>query len=337
MSVKSLAQTRWKLEPNRVTIYPYGLSYILSAVLTVIFAVIMFLYVRYQNTSISDSLPLFLVLLLIIVLFWGFAGTSVEFDNHTGTMRKKLMGFIPVTTIPFAKLQGISPVSSLYGSYKYRLFRKDNKYGKGILVSCAYTKNDDPNAVAFVDEAATTIHSYLDVHDSPTDYVTEPITVYKYFVEQGGKYILKKNKIGSTILGLALLVIGLHELTPGAWLGHDLSIGRICMLIFTIVGGPAIVLAGFTNITLDTKGRTLERKSPIGLGNRLYSFDDFNGVQTVRKSMNFIYSGTEVQLYFVKPGTEKQEVIVLQSFYKTSNVERFVQEVHNIINGSIPS
>ncbi|MFD1257966.1 hypothetical protein ACFQ3S_14250 [Mucilaginibacter terrae] len=331
MSVKSLSQTRWKLEPDRVTVYPYGLSYILSGVLAVCFAVILLLYVKYQNTTINDSLPLVLVLLLTVVLFWGFAGTSIVFDNRKGNMRKLLMGFIPVTTIPFAKLQGISPVSNLYGSYKYRLFRKDNKYGKGLLVSCAYTKNDDQNAVAFVEEAATTIHSYLDAHDSPSDYVTEPITSYKYFEEQDGKYLLKKNKIGSTLLGLALLAIGIHELTPGAWLGHDLSIGRICMLIFTIVGGPAIILAGYTNITLDTTVRTLERKSPIGLSNRRYSFDDFNGVQTVRKSMNFIYSGTEVQLYFLKPGAEKQEVIVLQNFYKTSNVERFVQEVNTIM------
>jgi len=335
MSVRSLSQTRWKLESDRVTIYPYGLSYILSGILAVGFAVILFVYVKYQNTTIGDSLPLVLMLLLTVVLFWGFAGTSIVFDNSTGNMRKLLMGFIPVTTIPFAKLQGISPVSNLYGSYKYRLFKKDNKYGKGILVSCAYTKNDDPNAVAFVEEAVTTIHSYLDAYDSPTDYVTEPITSYKYFEEKDGKYLLKKNKIGSTLLGLALLAIGVHELTPFAWLGHDLSIGRICMLIFTLVGGPAIILAGFTPITLDAIGRTLERKSPIGLSNRRYSFDDFNGVQTVRKSMNFIYSGTEVHLYFLKPNAEKQEVIVIQSFYRTSNVERFVQEVHSIINGSI--
>lgn len=331
MSLKSLAQTRWKLEPERVTIYPYGLSYILSAVLAVAFAVILFLYLKYQNASLSDSLPLVLVLLLIVVLFWSFAATSIEFDNRSGNMRKLLMGIIPLTTIPFAKIQGISPVSNLYGSYKYRLFRKDAKYGKGVLVSCAYTKNDDPNAVAFVDEAVTTIHSYLDAHDSPSDFVSAPITSFKYFEEQNGQYILKKNKVGSTILGLALLAIGIHELTPGAWLGHDLSIGRICMLIFTIVGGPAIILAGFTSVTFDTIKRTIERKSPIGLGNRLYSFDDFNGIQTVRKSMNFIYSGTEVQLFFIKPAAEKQEVIVLQSFYRSSNVERFVQEVNALI------
>ena len=331
-SIKSLSQTRWKLEADRVTIYPHGLFYVLSAVLAVAFAAIGFLYVKYDNASLSDAIPLILLLLLVVVLFWGFAGTSVEFDNRSGVMRKKLFGFIPVNSIPFAKLHAINPVTSLYGSYKYRLFRKDAKYGKGIQVSSAYGKNDDPNAIAFVEEAANTIHGFFEKHDSPGDYNPAPITTYRYFNVEGGKYLLKKNKIGSTVLGLVLLAFGIHELTPNAWLDQDMSIGRICLLLFTVLGGPAIILAGFTSVVFDTMKQTVERKSPIGLGNRIYAFDDFNGVQTVRKSMNFIYSGTEVQLYFLKPGTDKQDVMVLQSFFRTSQVERFVQEVHSILN-----
>jgi hypothetical protein len=331
MSIKSLVQTRWKLEPDRVTIYPYGLCYILSAVLAVLFSGLLFVYLKYQNSSLNDAFPLVFILLLIVVLFWCFAGTSIEFDNISGTMRKKLMGFLPITSIPFSKLQGISPVSNLYGSYKYRLFRKDAKYGKGILVSSAYTKNEDPNAISFVEEAATTIHQYLDAYVLPTDYISAPITTYKYFAEQGDKFLLKKNKIGSTILGLILLGVGIHELMPGAWLGNELAIGRIFMLAFLIVGGGAIFLAGYTQVTFDVIHRTLERKSPIGLGNRIYSFDDFNGIQTIRRSMNFIYSGTDVQLFFLQRGTDKEEAIVLQSFNKSSNVERFIQEVNSIM------
>ncbi|WP_010603008.1 hypothetical protein [Pedobacter agri] len=73
------------------------------------------------------------------------------------------------------------------------------------------------------------------------------------------------------------------------------------------------------------------RKNPIGLGNKTYSFDHFNGIQTVRKSTNLIYSGTDVQLYFLKPGDQKEEVMVLSSFFSTKKVERFVAEVNSII------
>lgn len=331
MSIKSLIQTRWKMEPGRVTIYPYGLSYILSAVLAVLFAGLLFIYVKYDHATLTGAFPLILVLTLILLLFWCFAGTSIEFDKQSGTMRKKLMGFLPIISIPFSKLHGIIPVSNLYGSYKYRMFRKDAKFGKGILVSCSYTKNDDANAIAFVEEAATTIHQYLEAYALPSDEVNTPVTTYKYFIEQGSRFLLKKNKIGSTILGLLLLGIGIHELMPDAWLGNELAMGRIFMLLFLIIGGGAILLSGYTNVTFDTVNRTLERKSPIGLGNKLYSFDDFNGIQTVRKSVNFIYSGTDVQLYFLKRGTDKEEAIVLQSFTRSRNVERFVQEVNSIV------
>lgn len=332
MSLKSLSKTRWEIEPNRVVIYPFGLYYIFAGILAMIFSGLLLTYISYQNTTIAASLPLVLVILLIVVLFWGFATTYIEFDNQQGRMRKMFLGFLPVKNIPLEKLKGIIPVTNLgLGSYVYRLYRKDAQYGKGIVVSSGYGKNDDPNAVAFVNEAVSVIHSYLDQYDTPADFVTAPVTSYKYFDQEGGDFILKKNKIGSVLLGLVLLAIGIHELTPGAWLAQDLSIGRICLLLFLLVGGPAIILVGFTTVTLSTFKKTIEKTSPISWGNQSHRFEDFVGIQTVRKSMNLIYSGTEVHLYFQKPDTDKQEVMILQSFYRTSNVDRFIKELNSIM------
>lgn len=331
MSLKSLSKTRWKIESDRVTIYPYGLSYILAAVLAIIFGAGYLFYVQSLQNSMESSMPLLLVLLVIIVLFLGWARTSIEFDVNSGIMRKKLMGFLPITSISFSRIYGISPVSNTMGSYTYRVFKKDNRYGKGILVSCSYVKNDDPNATAFVDEVITTIHRQLEVHDSPEDFRPQVIDNYTFFNVQGGSYTLKKNRIGSVVFGTLLLAVGIHELTPYAWMGHETNIGRICFLLFTLIGGPSIILAGFTNITLDKTSRLLTRTNPIGIGNKTYSFDNFNGIQTVRRSTNFIYSGTEVQVYFLKPGTQKEEAIALQSFFSTRKVERFVAELNSII------
>ncbi|MFW0718574.1 hypothetical protein [Pedobacter sp. N23S346] len=331
MSLKSLSKTRWSIAPDRVTIYPYGLSYILAAVVAIIFAAGYFFYTRSMQNSMESSMPLLLVLIVIVILFVGWAGTSIEFDINSGIMRKKLMGFLPISSIPFSRIHGISPVSNMMGSYTYRVFKKDNRYGKGILVSCSYGKNDDPNAIAFVDEVITTVHRHLEAHDSPEDFMPQTIENYTFFNVQGGTYTLKKNRIGSIVFGTLLLAIGIHELTPYAWLGHDINIGRIFFLLFTLIGGPAIILAGFTDITIDKTSRLLTRTNPIGLGNKTYSFDNFNGIQTVRKSTNFIYSGTEVQVYFLKPGTQKEEAIALQSFFSTRKVERFVAELNSII------
>lgn len=331
MSLKSLSKTRWRIEPNRVIIFPYGLSYILATVLAIIFAAGYLVYIYYLHNSLESSIPLLLVLVVIIVLFMGWAGTCIEFDISEGVMRKKLMGFLPIRSIPFSRIYGISPVTNLAGSYTYRVFKKDNRYGKGLLVSCAYGKNNDPNALAFVDEVIAPVHGYLEAHDGPEDIKPLKIERYEFFNVEGSAYIIKKNRFRSILFGLILLAIGIHELTPGAWLGYGWSIGRICFLLFTLIGGPAIILSGFTDVTLDINSRLLTRTNPIGLGNCAYSFDDFNGLQTVRKSTNFIYSGTDVRVYFLKPRSQKEVAIVLQSFFSTRKVERFVAEVNSII------
>lgn len=331
MSLKSISKTRWKITPNLFTIYPYGLSYILAAILAVIFAFGFFIYIYHLQNSLASSTSLLLILISILVLFVAWAGTSVEFDVSDGMMRKKLFGFLTISSIPFSRIYGINPVSNMMGGFKYRVFKKEDRYGKGILVSCDYGKNDDPNAIAFVDEVITPIHRLLEEHDRPEDFKPLVIDDYRFFNVQGGVYTIKKNRIGSIIFGLVLLGIGIHELTPNAWLGHELSLGRICFFLFTFIGGPAITLTGFTQVTLNKSSRLLTRKNPTGLGNKTYSFDDFNGVQTVRKSTNLIYSGTDVQVYFLQPQKKKQDVIVLQSFFSTRKVKRFIAELKSII------
>jgi hypothetical protein len=96
MSLKSLSKTRWKIDPDRVIIYPYGVFYVFTAIIAVLFTGLLLLYINYQNTTLSESLPFIFLLLLIVVLFWGYAATHIEFDNGKGRMRKMLMGFIPL-------------------------------------------------------------------------------------------------------------------------------------------------------------------------------------------------------------------------------------------------
>lgn len=43
------------------------------------------------------------------------------------------------------------------------------------------------------------------------------------------------------------------------------------------------------------------------------------------------YSGTDVQVYFLRPDKQKEDVLVLSSFFGTKKVERFVAEVNSIL------
>jgi hypothetical protein len=327
MSLKALTKTRWKIEPDRVTVYPYGTFYILAAVLAILFSGILFLYMKYQNTTVTESLPLVFFLLILVVLFWSFAATYVEFDNARGQARKMVMGFLPTATISFAKLQGIDAVSNMAGSYNYRLFQRDDRYGKGIVVSTGYTKNDDPNAIAFVSEAVPVIHGFLDQHGSPTGDVTEPITVYKFFDEKHGKYSIKNKKAGAIIF--SLFFFGL-----GVWLFNAPANSAIMMAMMTLLMfflGFVFINAAFTTITFDPANQMIRRTGLLKFLNREYHFGAFAGVQTVRHTVNLIYTRTSVNMYFEVPSKKKQDVITVASLRRSKNIDRFVRELYAIM------
>ncbi|MGZ3872200.1 MAG: hypothetical protein ACXVJD_04750 [Mucilaginibacter sp.] len=330
MSFKSFYQTRWVLEPNRVTVFPYRLFYFLAIVLAVIFAGILLVFTKLTYAGLADDSSFAFILLLVVVLFGGFGGTCVEFDNGQAVMRKKLMGFIPIAVTPFNKLQGINVVTNAATGYNYRMFRKDARYGKGTVVSARYGRNDDPNAIAFVNEVIPVVHSYLRQHDDQSAVAAAPLTDYRHFTQDNGSFTVKKNKVAAAILGLLMFTVGVHEFTPGAWM-HDVSLfGSVCIFIFFVIGGPVIIIAGFTTVTFDPAAKTISRKSPVGFGNKTWSFQDFAGLNTIRRSVNLIYSGTDVQMNFQRTGN-KPEAIIVRTFRTSRSIERFVQELHQIM------
>ncbi|WP_345953956.1 hypothetical protein [Mucilaginibacter sp. PAMB04168] len=328
MSLKSLSKTRWKIEQDKVTIYPYGVFYIFTAIIAVLFTGLLLIYINYQNTTIAESLPFVLLLLLMVVMFWGYGATQIEFDNSRGKMRKLLMGFIPVANVPFSKLQGINAVSNMAGSYNYRLFKKDAKYGSGIVVSSGYTKNDDANAVAFVEEAVPIIHGYLDLHDSPADYVAEPITSFRFFNQNGNLYTIKSKKGGAIFFGLLFLVIGLSLLT----IETNGIVAKIFIVAATLFLALIFFNAAYTTLTFNQATQTIERTGVAKFLNRRYQFSAFAGIQTLRRSINFVYAGTDINMYFDVPGKNgKQVLLTVISLKKSADIERFIQELNVIM------
>ncbi|GAA4919100.1 hypothetical protein [Mucilaginibacter defluvii] len=330
MSLKSLAKTRWKIEPDRVLIYPIGVFYIFVPIMAVLGTGLLFLYMHYQNVSITDSLPIVLLILLIVILFWGAANTYIEFDNRRGRMRKLFMGFLPTKTIPFAELHGIDVVSGIAtGSYNYSLYRKKSRYGKGIIVSSAYTRSDDPNAIAFVEEAVPVIHGYLDKHDSPADFVAEPITSYKYFEQTGGTYVVKSNKIGALITGIILLGAGLWLFTVPT--DNFLAI-LICIALFFLFG-LVFLNAAFTRLIFDPQAGTVKRTGLFKFFHKEYNFVNFAGIQTIRHTVNLIYVRTSVNLIFVVPEKNNKEVpFTVASLFREKSIDRFIKEFYSIMD-----
>ncbi|EDM34955.1 hypothetical protein PBAL39_00445 [Pedobacter sp. BAL39] len=329
MSLKTLTKTQWKIEQDRVLIYPHGLFHILAAVLAMLFSGLILVYVSYQNTTMLDSLPLVFLMFFVVLLFWAFAGTYIEFDNRKGRMRKVVMGVLPTSNIAFKELQGINVVSHLAGGYNYRLFRKDARYGKGIVVSSGYSKNDDPNAIAFVEEAVPVIHGYMDQHDSAATYVVEPITSYRFFKEENGVFAVKTKKIGAIIFALFFIGLGVWLLT----IPVNGVMGTVIMILFMFLLGAIFLNAAFTRTMVNPTDQTIKRTGLLPFFNKMYHFENFVGIQTVRQSINFVYSGTIINMHFEIPGkTGKQGVFSIATRRRSSSIERFIQELYQIMN-----
>lgn len=328
MSLKKLSKTHWKMEPNRVTIYPFGRFFIVSAVLALFFAGILVLYVNYAYPSKAEAVSLALFLLFITLVFSSFGSIMIQFDNHSGLMRKKMLsGLIPLGTVPLRELQGIEAVSNLAGTYSYKMFKKNGRYGKGVTVTSSFSKNDDPNAIAFVNEVVPVIHGYLDQHEVPGAVQETVLTSYQYFTGHNAAFEMKNKKTGSIIFGLLFIGLGVWVCTiKGNSVWSTIFMGAVIALM-----GLAFIHAAFTKIIISTPNQTVQKIGLLGLGNKHYNFSDFAGFQVVRKSVNFSYAGTEIRMLFDLPNKTKQEVFLITTLRKSDQIERFLQELNQIM------
>lgn len=327
----SITKTRWKIESDRITIQPYRMFFILGGVFAVVFAGIIIAFRAMGEQNVISSVPVASFLLFALALFFMGGFTYILFDRTNNKMKKMLFGFIPVRIIPFDKIQGVNIVTQRPGGFNFCLFTKANKYGRGIVISSGYSKDTDKNAVAFSNEVIPLIHQFLDAADPLPEEKIEIITDYRYFIPDGGIYTLKASRITSLVIGVGLLAIGIHECTPAAWMTNLSMIGKIIMTTVPILFGIIFIAAAFTKITFNTGTRMIERKSPIRIGSYQYPFEHFVSFQTVRKTYNGIYSGTEVHMFFHKPGDNKENAIVLSTFRNTQKIERFLQEIKTIL------
>lgn len=326
MSLNDLRKTRWKTDAESITILPFGMFYLVSALFLIFFGVMAIMVM--PMTGPGGTLVIAGVFIAIILIFAAAGATSVVFDAQQKVMQQKLFGVLTIKTIPFEDIHGISIVNSL-GSYSFKLFRKNNKYGKGIAVSSGYAKDTDKNAIAFTQEVIPAVHAYLDMVPQPLDKKTV-ITSYEFFDVAPPEYTVKRSKIGIILIGLFIMAYPIAEVTGYADLIESSDIFKMLMVYAAIIFGIAVIESAFLKITFDTAAKAVNVTSPTGIRNKQYLFADFIDFQIVRRTTNGAYTGTDVQMYF-RAGA-KEKMVVLRGFRSTSKIEQFLDEVHQIMS-----
>lgn len=331
MSIKELIKTRWSVESDRITISPYGWYFVASAIMAILFIGFTIAVYILEPYSFGKVIPIVLPFFLVMIaLFFASGYTKIVFDNNNFTMTKRWMGVVPVVTKSFDQLHGVNVMRQSTGGFNFRIYPRNDRFGKGWAISSYYNKDTHPNCVAFTTEVIPLIHKYLDMN-SPLPVQQEIITEYLYFKESNGLYTYKQRQVTFVILLVACLALGIHELTPYAFSLYKGDAFRIAMIAGPFLFALIFLNAMFMTITFDTKNRIVEKKSPARIGNLKMPFEYFQNFHMIRKTTNGAYAGTEVHMIFHEPGAKNTKSMMIRQVQNTKKIDRLVEEIKSIM------
>jgi len=324
-----MAKTKWIIEPSILTIYPKRNLRIVGLIFFVLIAgFILFLSRSLQGYSASFTLGYYGFLLLIPLLLIFIAETKVVFDGNSRRLYKKI-GFLPTGSIAFDDIASVQAYEILGSGYNYRLFKKSNRHGKGLIVSSGYNKATSPNLIQFQQEVLPKIDELV-FANAPV-IPKQAIYDFQFFKEEGGVYLLRDNKLGSLILGLILIGITVAMLLNPGFMADENAFKRTFLSYLPAAIGLALLFAATANIRFDKVQRKIIRSTFAGRVVKEYAFDDLIRFQIIRKTTNLIYSGTEVRAEIEVPAKKKVITLVLKNFIGTKKIDRFIDEANTIL------
>ena len=323
-----MAKTFWISEPDTLTIYPARIARRLSIIYFIVFtALIAFLYASKTLGNVNTIL-IYEGLIIVMSLIVFFIGErKVIFDADQRQLSSKIFG-ITTGTIPFDQIAAITPYDTM-GAISYRAFTKSDRHGKGIVLSCGYSKQSNPNLIAYEQEVLPRINEL--VFSNRPLHVKQVIYDFKFFKEENGIYKITHNKLAGLIFGVLLIALTIFILFHPGFMDDRASYKRIMVTYFPAIIGLVLVNAFFSSVSFDKNNRQIIDTTLAGLIKKVYSFEDFIQFQIVRKSTNFIYADTEVKALIDLPGQSKTKYLLLINFRRTKQIERFIDEANTIL------
>lgn len=319
-----MTRTKWIIEADQIILLPNRRA--IFGAIPMIALIIGFGYygrgelMAHTRSMISFSTISGFIMFLIVALSFN----SVVFDMIDKKLLVKLFGFLIVRKVDFSDIATINPVTNTGGGYAYNVFRKSNRHGKGIRISAYYSKSDDKNAESLVNEVFPILERHL-VNEA-TDDVNVPLTSFEHYKYEDGVYTVKGSKFFLTLVGSLLVLFGLYSLII-----QQVQTNSFAAVYLPIGFGLFLLLAVSKEIKFDTNKRLITSSFIGGFRKSEYSFDGFIEFNIVRKTTNFVYSGTDVGIVMKEKNSDKLFAVNLISIRSTKKIERFMAETAKIL------
>jgi hypothetical protein len=324
-----MAKTKWIIGPGTLTIYPKRNLRIVGVIFFVLFAAFIFFLSRsIQGYSTELTFGYYGLLLLIPLLLIFIAETKVVFDGNNRVLYKKI-AFLPTGSIPFDDIASVEPYEILGSGYNYRLFKKSNRHGKGLIVSGGYSKASSPNLIQFQQEVLPKIDELV-FANAPV-IPKQAIYDFQFFKDEGGVYLLRDNKLGSLIFGFIFIGATVAILLNPGFMANENAFKRMFLSYLPAAIGFGLLFAATSNFRFDKSQRKIIRSTFADRVIKEYPFDDLIRFQVIRKTTNLMYSGTEVRAEILLPAKNKVTILNLKHFTGTKKIERFLDEANTIL------
>ncbi len=328
---------KYELTNDKIIIHPNRQIKVLVYTLFWVFQILCistFAWIEYEmgEKVEVDAAMLYMIGFLILMLlpFIPLIYRKIIFDFKERKVSINT-AFFKMKEYAFNEIEAIKPVSG--DSIYYAIFLKSDKLGKGIRFSPHYTatKQHDKELNEFEIDIIEKVDTELTKKETTTIADIPLGKNFHFFRQRGAEFTNQQYHFFLRFFGIATL-IGVFFFQYAMW-GDNSGEGIIARIMICIFPFP-FLLSGNDKVVFDTHKATLTLSSWFGILKSQYNLNNFSGFQTIRNSVYFVYTGTELSMYFNENNNDVK--VNLVDFRNTKKLSEYHEEVVEIMKKTFP-
>lgn len=312
---------------------PIGWAFVAMLLLTPISFMLIMVKGHLQQIEPKYFATYFMILpfLMACIPLFTYSRRQIIFDAYQQTIYLKTI-FGQKALMTFANVAEIKSQTTF--GMVYFMKSKDDRYGKGYRISPSFSGEKDKDKLAYDSTVLPEIYKLLS--SAPATIVANNNKILldaghlSYYENTPAGYLLKPASMLKflpliILFGLAIFYYWYQTFTKIAATDSDKQVS-----VFLLIPVILSLLTISKRVVFDT-GLSKIKVYRLGFVFITYTITDFAGFNIVRKTYNGLYSGTDVRLKFIKPGSKQQRELTLIDFNKTNPVEPFINETEFVI------